>query len=370
MAVISSGNISLDQISSSYQPWDKGKAEEEDALGQEAFLTMLVAQLQNQDPLNPMEGSDFSAQLAQFSQLEQLINLNESMDSFATSFGKTAEGDAMGYIGKQVTGNVNMMRVDQGSVTGGFYELSQPGDVLVTIMDSDGTPVKTMFEGQQNSGSHMISWDGTDNNGNAVTDGSYEYTVMANTGYGYIEVPSMVTGTVEGIAYSDSKPYLVVEGVLLDPASVTSVVDPREDSGSDALDSTVSYLGRTVTSDSPIVLVEDRRVSGEALTFNLPSQKDVTLNIYDGSNELIRTITIPADQTTGGENQVLWDGFSDGGYQVPDGLYYYTARTDAGNSDTPLSEEVSGIKYMNGNQYLVLQETGRLIAVSSITGVN
>jgi len=81
MTVSSTNNSALENISSSYQSNEKNKTEKEDALGRDTFLTMLVAQLQNQDPLNPMDGTDFSAQLAQFSQLEQLINLNESMET-------------------------------------------------------------------------------------------------------------------------------------------------------------------------------------------------------------------------------------------------------------------------------------------------
>ena len=370
MAITSAGNSSLDQITSSYQPYEKEKTEKEDALGMNAFLTMLVAQLQNQDPLNPMEGSDFSAQLAQFSQLEQLINMNDSMDGLAKSFGQDSEGDVLGYIGKQVTGDVDVMNVDKGTVTGGFYNLAQPADIMVTITDANGKTVKTLFEGQQNSGSHIISWDGSDNGGKAVEDGSYKYTVMANSGYGYTQVPSSVTGKVEGVAYNDGKPYLVVQGVLLDPKSLTSVIDVENNNGSESVESTLSYLGRTISSNEPIVLVEDGLVSGQELTFDLDSQQDVTLKIYDVFDELVRTITLSSDDTAGGENTVQWDGIDDSGYKVSDGLYYYTARTTNGFAKTPLSEEVSGIKYVNGSQYLVLNDTGRLVSISSVTGIN
>ncbi|MCF6247331.1 MAG: flagellar hook capping protein [Desulfobacula sp.] len=354
----------------SYQSNAKDKAKKEDALGQDAFLKMLVAQLQNQDPLSPMEGSDFSAQLAQFSQLEQLISLNESMSNLAGSFSRNSEGDVMGYLGKKVTGNVDVMNVDQGSVSGGFYSLAQPADIMISVTDADGKSVKTLFEGQQTSGSHIISWDGTDNTGKAVEDGSYKYTVMANSGYGYAEVPSSVTGTVEGVTYNDGKPYLVVQGVLLDPGSLTSVIDKPENIGSGSVDSTLSYLGRTVSSNSPIVLVEDGLVSGKELTFNLDSQKDAEVKIYDAFDELVRTITLPADDTAGGDNAVQWDGLSDSGYMVSDGLYYYSVKTADGFAKTSASEEVTGIKYMNGTQYLVLNNTGRLVAISSITGIN
>ena len=370
MTVSSTGNSSLDAISSSYQTSVQEQNQTEDALGRDAFLTMLVAQLENQDPLNPMDGTDFSAQLAQFSQLEQLMNLNDTLETLAVSLTKNTEENAMDYLGKQVTGTVDTMNVDDGTVTGGFYNLAQSSDVMVTITDASGTIVKTLYEGQQESGSHIISWDGTNSSGEAVSDGSYNYTVLANTGSGYEEVPSTVTGTVEGITYNNGKGYLVVQGIVLDPDSVTSVIDTVETSESGSADSIVSYLGRTISSTAPIVLVEDGAVSGSDLGFELESSEEVSINIYDAYDELVRTITVSAEDTTGGENLVHWDALADSGYQVSDGMYYYTVKTDDGYAKTPVSEEVSGIKYLNGSQYLVLNDSGRLVSVSKVTQVN
>ncbi|MFH2060622.1 MAG: FlgD immunoglobulin-like domain containing protein [Pseudomonadota bacterium] len=370
MAVSSTGNSSLDQITNSYQSTSQGKTEKDDALGQDAFLTMLVAQLQNQDPLNPMDGTDFSSQLAQFSQLEQLINLNDSMANMASAFSQDSEKDALSYIGKQVTGKVDIMNVDKGSVSGGFYNLSDPSDVMITVTDADGKTIKTLYDGQQGAGAHLVSWDGTDNAGNAVGDGTYHYSVMANSGRGYFEVPASVSGTVEGITYNNEKPYLVVQGILLDPKSLTSVIDPEKTTGTGSVDSALSYLGKIVSSNSPIVLVENDVVSGSELTFNLSSPESATIKIYDAYDELVKTIALTADDTTGGQNSIDWDGLSNSGYKVPDGMYYYTVKTDSGFAKTPVSEEVSGIKYMNGSQYLVLDESGRLVSLSSITGIN
>ncbi len=370
MTISSTGNSSLDNISNSYQSNDKEKTKESEALGKDSFLTMLVAQLQNQDPLNPMDGTDFSAQLAQFSQLEQLINLNKSMDDLAGSFAKKSEGDAVSYIGKQVTGKVDTMNVDDGTVSGGFYSLAKPADIMVTITDADGKTVKTLFQGQQTAGSHIISWDGTDNKGKAVEDGSYKYSVMANTGYGYSDVPSTVTGKVDGVAYNNGKAYLVVQGVLLDPKSLTSVINQNNDTGSGNSDSALSYLGKTVSSNSPIVLVEDGLVSGKELAFKLDTQKDVTIKIYDVFDELVQTITLPASKTEGGENKVDWNGISSSGSKVADGLYYYTVKTDSEYAKTPEHGEVSGIKYLNNSQYLVMKDTGRLVSISTLTGIN
>ncbi|WP_300456372.1 FlgD immunoglobulin-like domain containing protein [Desulfobacula sp.] len=370
MSIISSGNSSLDTISNAYQSTEQEKAQKDDVLGMDSFLTMLVAQLQNQDPLNPMEGSDFSAQLAQFSQLEQLINLNDTLETVATSSNQPTEGDFLNYIGKQVTGKVDTMTVDEGTVSSGFYTLSQPADVMIAVTDTDGHTIKTLYDGQQNAGSHMISWDGTNTAGEAVTDGSYTYSVMANTGHGYVNVPSTVTGTVDGITYTDGKPYLFVQGVLLDPDALTAVVDTGVGIGSGSVDSALSYLGKTVSSTSPIVLVEEGGVSGTALTFNLEDQADITLTVYDAFNEKVKTISLAANDTVEGENMVPWDGGSDSGYKTSDGVYYYTVKADSGFVRTPVSEEVSGIKVMNGSQYLVLKDTGRLVAPSSVIGIN
>jgi flagellar basal-body rod modification protein FlgD len=111
-------------------------------------------------------------------------------------------------------------------------------------------------------------------------------------------------------------------------------------------------------------------VSGSDLVFDLESSDDVTICIYDAYDELVRTIAVSAENTAGGENSVHWDALADSGYKVADGMYYYTVKTDDGFVDTPVTEEVSGIKYMNGSQYLVLGDSGRLVSVSNVTQVN
>jgi len=367
MTVSSSGNASLDRLVSSYQSTESQKSEKDDALGRDAFLTMLVAQLQNQDPLNPMEGSDFSAQLAQFSQLEQLMSLNDSMESLASSFSADSEKDLMGYMGKQVTGEVNSMQISQGKVSGGFFNLSQAAEVMVEVTDASGKSVKSIPMGTKGSGSHLISWDGTDDNGDALSDGTYTYTVLANTGSGYSKVPNQVTGTVDGVAYSNDKAYLVVQGILLDPDALTSVTGVEDETK--PVDSAMSYLGKTVTSSQPIIEVKEGVVQGTDLGFNLESPEKATIKIYDPFDNLVRTITVEEGSTGGGDNTVNWNAVGDNGYQVSDGLYYYTVDTASGTAKTPVTEEVSGIKNTNGTQYLVLGESGRLVSLSSITAV-
>jgi flagellar basal-body rod modification protein FlgD len=368
MTISSSGNSSLDALSNSYQSTQGDKTQKEDALGRDTFLTMLVAQLQNQDPLNPMEGSDFSAQLAQFSQLEQLMSLNESMDNLAGSFSNDSEKDLVSYIGKQVTGRVESMDVKEGQVSGGFFSLSETAEVMVAITDASGKTVKTLSQGTKGSGTHLIEWDGTDTEGNAVPDGTYQYTVLANNGTGYKELPTTVTGTVDGIAYSNENPYLVVQGVLVDPDSLTSVIEL--DDNSQSVESVMGYLGNEISSEQPIVSVENGLVTGTDLSFELEQKEAAVINIYDPWDNLVQTLTIDEATAAEGENTVSWNAVGDTGYPVEDGLYYYTVETASGTGKTSVSEEVSGIKYANGSQYLELKDSGRLVAISSITAIN
>ncbi len=368
MSISSSGNASLNRLVSSYQSIEAQKEKESEALGKEAFLTMLVAQLENQDPLNPQDGSEFSAQLAQFSQLEQLMSLNDAMEKLADSSSTgSSQRDLMSYIGKQVTGDVDTIQVRQGEVSGGFFNLTEAAEIRVEILNSDGTIVKSMPLGTKSSGSHLISWDGTNISGDAVSDGTYTYRVLANTGMGYTQISNEVAGTVEGIAYSNDKAYLVVQGILFDPNKLTSVTNVTD--GAAPVDSVMSYLGKTVTSHQPIIEVHNGVVKGSDLAFELESNEAATIQIYDPFDNLVRTIEVSGSETGSGINTVGWDAVGDNGYQVSDGLYYYKVEAPSGRARTTVTEEVAGIRNANGAQYLVLGDSGRLVSVSSITAV-
>lgn len=362
-------SAALSALQASYTAYETEDTTDSTTLGKEDFLTLLVAQLENQNPLDPTDTSSFTDQLAQYTQVEQLINLNDTMDEMLEN---TAEAEsttnATDYIGKQVTGEADTMTVEDGSVTSGFYTLSEAAEVVVVVSDADGNVVTTLSQGQQEAGSFLITWDGTDDDGDAVDDGTYTYAVMADAGSGYEEISSTITGTVDAVAYKNGTAYLVVGGVLLDPSSLTSVT---ESAGSDSdTTSLLEYLGKTVSSNYPLIQVDDGQVSGEDLGYYLETSDAVTITIYNASDEAVATIEVAAEDTVAGDNEVSWDALADTGYQVSDGLYYYTVTTSSGSSaTTPVSGEVTGIQYINGVQYLALEESGRLVSLSTITSV-
>jgi len=368
MPVSSTGNTGLDNIVSSYQSKDDEKADQSDALGRDAFLTMLVAQLKNQDPLNPMDNTEFSSQLAQFSQLEQLMNMNTSLDKLATGSGSTSAENLMDLIGKEVAGKVDTMSVKEGTASSGYFSLDKPADVSVTVIDADGKTVRTFDLGQQAPGGHTITWDGKDSNGKVVADGTYQYTVRANTGAGFVDLPSSVSGEVQGISYSNGKAYLVVNGILMDPASLEAVRNKAE-TITDKPDSLVGYLGKTITTNQPIIQVKDGAVAGTELKFSLDQEGLAIVNILDASGNLVKTVQIPEEDVNEGDNTYTWDGTDNSGDQVADGLYQYQVMSRGKLAETEVTEQVSAIRTINGQQFMELKDSSRLVTLASVSSV-
>ena len=177
-------------------------------LTQDDFLQMLIAQLQNQDPLNPLSGTDFAAQLAQFSSLDQLTKINTQLSSLASTLSSTNNSQVVSLIGDEVVANGNSITVSGASTTLA-YNLSQNAQQgTIQIYDSNGTLVNTLTFGQQQSGNNTVNWD-TSN----VNSGTYTFKVSAVDSSGNaVSATTMMTGTVTGVTFQNGVPYLSVNG--------------------------------------------------------------------------------------------------------------------------------------------------------------
>ena len=198
-----------------------------DSLGRDEFLTLLVAQLKNQDPLNPMESQDFTAQMAQFSSLEQLFDVNKSLQGIQEAIAARENDSALDYIGKTVKAAGNTLYKNGDTLDQGSYYLDNGASVVVSIFDENGNEIRRIDAGYQDKGEHELAWDGRDANGFAVDDGIYTYTVSARDLNGndvYTETYSR--GTVTGVSNQYAVPYLVIGERLLEPEKVleTSMV--------------------------------------------------------------------------------------------------------------------------------------------------
>ncbi len=229
--------MSSESIINRYQPVDdlfKGYSQEvgkkEDPLGQEAFLTMLVAQLEHQDPLNPMDGTDFTAQLAQFSSLEQSFKTNDTLEAILAAVNTGSEENLLDYIGKNIRSEDNAITVNNGQASQGSFSLNESAEVVVSIYSPDGREIKRIYLGQRDAGMHEIIWNGTDSQGTQVADGSYTYEIAAiGDGGNLVHSRPSITGEVTGVTYEHGEPYLLLDQRLVHPQTITKVWQATEE---------------------------------------------------------------------------------------------------------------------------------------------
>ena len=196
-----------------------------DKLGMDQFLNLFIAQLKNQDPLNPMDSTEFTSQLAQYSSVEQLYGMNSKLTDIENSLSsQNQQGDNLGYIGKTVKADDNSMIVDNGTVQTGSYSLDGSGTVTIDVYDSQGQRVRTLYRGSEDKGEHTVNWDGRDDAGNMAADGTYTFEITAQDGIG-LTVPSntYISGEVTGITYKNGQPYLMIGDKLLDSSKVIEI---------------------------------------------------------------------------------------------------------------------------------------------------
>lgn len=180
---------------------------QDEIMGKEEFLTLLVAQLQNQDPLNPDDPTEFTAQLAQFSSLEQLVNLNDSMTELADAQIDSDRFTSIDLIGKEVVYHESEFAFDGTPVDIGYQLDGTASSVTITIQNQDGATVATLTPTDLEAGNHFLEWDGLDSQGDTVPDGKYNIVLQANAGgeETSIAISPLVRSMVTGIDFdSDS----------------------------------------------------------------------------------------------------------------------------------------------------------------------
>ncbi|WP_306547027.1 flagellar hook assembly protein FlgD [Desulfobulbus sp.] len=180
------------------------------ALGQDQFLTLLVAQLQNQDPLNPADATEFTSQLAQYSQLEQLFNLNDSMEQLATAQNNSERLSALTLIGQDVVVENSEFTFSKESVEIGYKVDGTVTDVDLLIKNSDGKTVATLSASDLSEGNHFLTWDGKNSSGTALDPGTYSIQISAKNGTtASASVSPLVRSEVTGIDLSGSEAKIV-----------------------------------------------------------------------------------------------------------------------------------------------------------------
>ncbi|MGJ3232402.1 MAG: flagellar hook assembly protein FlgD [Oceanicaulis sp.] len=192
----------------------------------DTFLTLLTEQLQNQDPLQPMDSQEFVGQLVQFSSVEQLISSNQSLETLLALQSANARMGATDFLGREVTVSSNAAPLQDGQARWSYALPREAASNEIMITDAQGRVVNTFLNQPTGQGSHAFTWDGKDAAGNLMPAGVYTMEVVAKDADGRrLDAPVRVTGRATGVDMSGED--VVVEiGALRVPAG--RVVGVRE----------------------------------------------------------------------------------------------------------------------------------------------
>ena len=158
----------------------KEKRKPGNELGKDDFLKLFVTQLQNQDPMNPDDGTEMAAKLAQFNGLEQMMNVNKGIEKLIAAQGTSRNMEMMNYIGKEVTVDGGRVRLQGGVATATEFTTEVPlAATTLEIRDGNGILVNQVDLGPMDSGTHPLKWDGKTHDGRQLSEGVFTYNLSA-----------------------------------------------------------------------------------------------------------------------------------------------------------------------------------------------
>lgn len=191
---------------------DQGKSKSREEMGKQDFLTLFTAQLQNQNPLEPVKNEAFVAQLAQFSQLEALTNMQSSLDTFVTAMSGERMLNSASLIGKKVAISDSLTQLTQGGTIDASIDLPEgAAGIQINVHDARGNLVQELIAGPQMPGTTPVQWDGKDAMGNPAPAGLYLLTAQAVINGNTSKVAVNALSTVKSIVTNPSDGSVSVE---------------------------------------------------------------------------------------------------------------------------------------------------------------
>ena len=202
-----------------------GASDEPGQLGRDAFMKLLVTQLQNQDPLDPMDAREMVTQLSELTSVEQLKAIEYRLTALEVATAGMANMEVAGVVGRTVTADADNMRLGAiGGVEGVFTVEGRATNVTAVVRDASGQAVRTIAMGERFPGQHQISWDGNDDSGARMPAGRYtvEYSAKDSDG-NPVNVSTEVQGLVTEISYENGYPELLIGQARVLLGDVTSI---------------------------------------------------------------------------------------------------------------------------------------------------
>ena len=177
------------------------------------FMTLLVAQIQNQDPMSPMDNQEFTSQITQFTMLDEMTKTNSNLEENLIVGQAINNTGMLGLVGKNVTVEGNKTWLADGAASDSMIATELPGVATVEITDDTGHVVAT-YDRNVSSGLNSVAWDGKLEDGTTAADGTYSISVTMKDGNGE-DVPftTLMTGPVEGLRYENNQAVVMVGGL-------------------------------------------------------------------------------------------------------------------------------------------------------------
>lgn len=167
---------------------------------QTRFMKLLVAQMQNQDPLNPMDNAQMTSQIAQLQTVSGINQLNTTVQNLLANYQSVQQFQSTGMLGRQVLVGGDALTVDKGQASV-YFDLPQASDATqIVVKDTVGNVVRTLNAGVQEAGIQTIKWDGKNDAGAQVADGTYKFQVQAQRNGVPLDATSLSSGQVQSVS--------------------------------------------------------------------------------------------------------------------------------------------------------------------------
>jgi flagellar basal-body rod modification protein FlgD len=201
------------------------------SMSKDDFLQLLVTQMKYQDPMNPVDNTQMASQLAQYSQLETLNNMHETMKTDLVMSQSMNNSYMTTLIGKDVKAYGNSVTFDGNPTDLEFY-LASNANVEIKIYDENGKHVDTLEGKNIQGGNQSLTWDGLDSEGNEFNTGEYSFSIEAlDVSGNSVAADTFTVGQASGITYDQGTPYLLVNGQYVSLGNVISINQPGSSDG-------------------------------------------------------------------------------------------------------------------------------------------
>lgn len=197
-------------------------------LGQDQFLQLLVAQMENQDPINPMDGKEFASQLAEFNSVEQLIGVNDGLKQLSESQQlmrtELTNSMASSMTGKNVRALSSKINLESGEGANINYDLNNAAsEVEIVIRDAAGNEVRRETIDGASAGENNWSWDGRSGDGVAVPEGQYSVEINATNGDESVKARTFIEGTANKVRFTGEGVKISIDGVEVPIGDIETV---------------------------------------------------------------------------------------------------------------------------------------------------